>query len=45
MLINALNPGFKETNFLGKRWRTYTDKITYKSAADYWVIIAQPLKQ
>jgi two-component system sensor histidine kinase QseC len=44
-LINALNTGFKETNFLGKRWRTYTDKIADNSATNTWVIIAQPLKQ
>ncbi|MFT6917802.1 MAG: two-component system sensor histidine kinase QseC [Cognaticolwellia sp.] len=44
-LINTLNSGFKEANFLGKRWRTYTDKITGNSATNAWVIIAQPLKQ
>jgi two-component system sensor histidine kinase QseC len=44
-LINALNTGFKEANFLGKRWRTYTDKIADNSATNTWVIIAQPLKQ
>ena len=44
-LINTLNNGFKEANFLGQRWRTYTDNITDNSATNAWVIIAQPLKQ
>ena len=44
-LINELSNGFKKVNFLGKRWRTYSEKVSDKSTADYWVIIAQPLKQ
>ena len=44
-LINKLNNGFKDVNFLGKRWRTYSEKINDNSTANYWIIIAQPLKQ
>lgn len=43
--INTLTMGFKEANFSGKRWRTYAAKIADNSGADYWLIIAQPLKQ
>jgi len=44
-IISTLKSGFKEANFSGLRWRTYTEKITEKSAVNYWVIIAQPLTQ
>ena len=44
-LINKLNNGFKDVNFLGKRWRTYSEKINDNLTANYWIIIAQPLKQ
>jgi len=44
-LINDLTVGFKNVNFLGKRWRTYTEQITQKSTAQHWLIIAQPLTQ
>ena len=44
-VINELSNGFKNANFLGKRWRTYTEQISGKSTANYWVIIAQPITQ
>ena len=45
-LINELTPGYKEANFLGNRWRTYTvavpsNIVTHKT----WFIIAQPINQ
>lgn len=34
--------GFSEANFLGKRWRVYTQAIDEKG---HWVMVAQPLQQ
>lgn len=45
IVINELSNGFKNANFLGKRWRTYTEQISGKSSENYWVIIAQPMTQ
>jgi two-component system sensor histidine kinase QseC len=45
LLINELSVGFKEANFLGKRWRTYTEKVVETTASTTWIIIAQPLTQ
>mgnify|MGYP005992589219 FL=1 len=45
-LINELTPGYKNANFRGDRWRTYTiqvPKIDEKQKT--WFIIAQPIKQ
>lgn len=44
-LINALNEGYNEANFLGKRWRTYTMQLGNKPMQASWFIIAQPIKQ
>ena len=44
-LIHELSSGFKKVNFLGKRWRTYSEKASDNAMANEWVIIAQPLKQ
>lgn len=44
-MINELASGFRETNFLGKRWRTYTSKVNNGLGANIWFIIAQPIKK
>ena len=44
-MINELSVGFRETNFLGKRWRTYTEKLKNTANENKWFIIAQPIKK
>ncbi len=44
-MINELSTGFRETNFLGKRWRTYTEKLKNTANENKWFIIAQPIKK